>query len=376
MQGEANGGPTGGIVPHRWEAGMPRPEGQEWYRDRLIDYHRRWSRDLCKITGQRGEIPMFTYQTLGPAGEAQLMAVDRDPLLFMVGPHYAVPSAINSSRGNGLHGAAIHLSADGERWFGEQVAKVVHRVTVENEKWQPLRPLKAAVEAGRSSILVEMHVPRPPLVIDEQFLPRQEVPVKSGFTVLNGFRVSSSTPGVAPVLTSVEVASPTSLRLRLAAPLPEKASCQLSYGYSQAGEIGTVQSVQTSEPSHRLPMSEIHVAGDVRARLKSLAEEGAFYVANTAADDAYAQTTVRAVLYENGSTKLRFENRDLRNNTPFVEGQKLTVLRPFPFGNVRDSDAEPSVYKFTDTSYGSRGGQPYPLWNWCVNFSDFPVAEK
>jgi hypothetical protein len=164
--------------------------------------------------------------------------------------------------------------------------------------------------------------------------------------------------------------------LRLAAPLPENTPCQLSYGYAQAGEVGPVASVQAGEPSHGLPMSEIHVAGDLRARLKSLSEEGAFYVANHETGAAYAQTTVREVLYERGSTKLRFEDRDLRNNTPFVAGQKLTVLRPFPFGNVRDSDAEPSVYKFTDTSYGTRAGQPYPLWNWCVNFNDFPVAEE
>ena len=375
MQGEANGGPTGGIVPHRWEAEMPRPAGQEWYSGQLIAYHRQWSKDLCQITGQRGEIPMFTYQTLGPAGEAQLMATDRDPNLYMVGPHYVVPSAINSLRDNGLHGASIHLSADGERWFGEQVAKVIHRVTVEGEKWQPLRPRRAVIEPSRLSILVEMHVPRPPLVLDEQFLPRAEVAIKDFFTVLDGFRVSSAT-GAVPLLKKVDVATPTALRLHLAAPLPEKTPYQLSYGYSQAGEIGTVASVQPGATAQGQPMSEIHIAGDLRARLKSLMDEGAFYVVNTAVGAEYAQTTVRSVQYEAGFTVLRFEDRDLRNKVPFVAGQQLVVLRPFPYGNVRDLDAEPSVYKFTDASYGTRAGQPYPLWNWCVSFSGFPVEEK
>ena len=34
MQGEANGGPSGGIVPARWKKELNRPVGQQWYRDR------------------------------------------------------------------------------------------------------------------------------------------------------------------------------------------------------------------------------------------------------------------------------------------------------------------------------------------------------
>src|SRR5690606_18925735 len=119
MQGEANGGAQGGIMPRRWEAELPRPAGQEWYRDQLMAYRKQWSDDLRAITGQAAEIPMFTYQTLGPAGEAQLMAADGDPFITMVGSHYMVPSAINGRRA-GRYGHAIHLAADGERWYGEQ----------------------------------------------------------------------------------------------------------------------------------------------------------------------------------------------------------------------------------------------------------------
>jgi hypothetical protein len=96
MQGEGNGGPTGGINPSRWDTELPRPAGQKWYRDRLIAYRNKWSQDLRAITGQTGDIPMFTYQTLGAAGEAQLMAADSDPNITIVGPHYMVPSGINS----------------------------------------------------------------------------------------------------------------------------------------------------------------------------------------------------------------------------------------------------------------------------------------
>ena len=53
--------------------------------------------------------------------------------------------------------------------------------------------------------------------------------------------------------------------------------------------------------------------------------------------------------------------------------QAVTAQRAFSYGNVRDSDPEKSVYTFGDASYGTRAGQAYPLWNWCVLFSDFDV---
>jgi hypothetical protein len=58
---------------------------------------------------------------------------------------------------------------------------------------------------------------------------------------------------------------------------------------------------------------------------------------------------------------------------PFEVGQAITSQRAFSYGNVRDSDPERSVYTFGDASYGTRAGQAYPLWNWCVLFSDFDV---
>jgi hypothetical protein len=45
----------------------------------------------------------------------------------------------------------------------------MHRVLHEKEAWQPLRPRKAVLEAGRESIVIEFTVPRPPLVIDTSF---------------------------------------------------------------------------------------------------------------------------------------------------------------------------------------------------------------
>ncbi len=353
MQGEGNGGATGGIVPTRWDAEIPRVEGLRWYRDQLIAYRRQWSADLCAITGQKGELPMFTYQTLGSAGEAQLMAADADEAIHLVGPHYAVPSALNSLYPLNRHGDAIHLSADGERWWGEQVGKVMHRVLHEQEAWQPLRPRKAVLEAGRESIVIEFTVPRPPLVIDTQFLARQESAVEGGFSTLAGFRVH----GV--VLMAVEIASATSVRLRLAKALPAGEKCRVSYGYPFSTALGTIAAIRDEE---------LVLARTYAKELKPLTDEGAFFVAS-----AGTRVPVRAVREENGVSVLRFEARELRNGVPFEVGQAVTAQRAFSYGNVRDSDPAKSVYTFGDASYGTRAGQGYPLWNWCVLFSDFDV---
>ncbi|MCX6849249.1 MAG: phosphate ABC transporter substrate-binding protein [Verrucomicrobia bacterium] len=325
MQGEGNGGPTGSLVPTRWDTELPRPAGLAWYRDQLIAYRKQWSADLCAITGQGGELPMFTYQTLGPAGEAQLMAADADQNIWLVGPHYAVPSAINSCTKPGRHGDPIHLSADGERWWGEQVGKVMHRVLDHSEDWQPLRPRSTKIAPSRDTILIDFTVPRPPLVLDTTFLARQEIATNGGFTSLAGFRVHDST-GRPLTLTSVEVIAPTQVRLRLLQSLPADKTCRISYGHPYAAPLGTIASLRAGP--------------DKNAEL------------------------IRAVSEINGVTVLQYDPTELRNGVPFEQGQSLVAQRSFSYGNLRDSDPESSIHTFTDTTYGTRAGQPYPLWNW------------
>jgi len=366
MQGEGNGGPTGGIMPTRWDAEIPRKEGLAWYRDQLMAYRRQWSADLCAITGQRGELPMFTYQTLGPAGEAQLMAADADEAIHLVGPHYAVPSALNSLYPPNRHGDAIHLSADGERWWGEQVGKVMHRVLNEKEAWQPLRPRKAVLEANRESIVIEFTVPRPPLVIDTSFLARQEIATEGGSTSLAGFRVRGG-DGQTLVLTAVEVIAPTSIRIRFAKALPGGEKCCVSYGHPFAAALGSIAEIRKGAEQ----MEELVLKGLFTDQLKPLTDEGAFFVTNISGTNT--RVPIRGMREETGSTMLRYEVRELRNGTPFTVGQPIVAQRSFSYGNLRDSDPEKSVYTFCDASYGTRAGQGYPLWNWCVLFLDFEV---
>jgi hypothetical protein len=366
MQGEGNGGPTGGIMPTRWDAEIPRTQGLVWYRDQLIAYRKQWSADLCAITGQRGELPLFTYQTLGTAGEAQLMAADADAAIFMVGPHYAVPSAINSRTKPGRHGDPIHLSADGERWWGEQVGKVMHRVLDDGADWQPLRPRSAKLEAARDSITLDFTVPRPPLVLDTAFLARQEIAIKGGYTALAGFCVHDSS-GQALTLTAAEVSSPTQVRLRLAQPLPAGKSCRISYGHSYAAALGTLAALRSGPEQ----TEELVLKGSFAAQLKPLIAEGAFFVVNLTGPPT--RVPIRAVSEESGVTVLRYEPHELRNAVKFETGQALIVQRSFSYGNLRDSDPQHSTHTFADATYGTRAGQAYPLWNWCVLFADFEV---
>ncbi|QDU80063.1 hypothetical protein Pla110_17850 [Polystyrenella longa] len=373
MQGEANGGPTGGINPSRWGQELKRPLGQEWYRDRLIHFRKEWSQDLQAITGQTGDIPMFTYQTLGPAGDAQLMAADTDPNITMVGPHYSIPSGVNS-RYAGRYGDPIHMSADGERWYGEQVAKVVHRVIQEGEKWQPLRPRKASIAPDRKSVLVDFSVPRPPLVLDELFLPREQYPLGDGFHSLYGFQIRDADKAVIPI-SSITVESSTVLRIELIAALEKEASFTLSYGLPYAGQIGNITSIRKGPIIADQPTTELLVEGKLDEHMKPLLDEGAFIITNMLGPDSFARVPVRHVNEEEGTTVLRYVDRERRNNLDFAVGQTITTQRPFTYGNLRDSDPEKSIYQFADPEYGTRAGQPYPLWNWCVLFNRFPISE-
>jgi len=365
MQGEANGGPTGGLFPSRWLPELPRREALIWYRDRLMEYRKQWSDDLRAITGQKDEIPMFTYQTAGTSGAAQLMAAELDPHIHMVGPHYMTPSAVNSKREAG-YGAAIHLSADAQRWYGEQVGKVIHRVLANGEAWEPVRPKSARVEKDRASVLVDFHVPRPPLVLDDAFFPRQQRVAEGGYLVLHGFEVRG--PGSAyQWIKDVKVEGTTQVRIHLVSPLPEKTRFYLSYGHPAAGELGTVKESRPGEAT-----TELVLSAPFPDRLQALRTEGAFYIANFEPGDAFAQAPVRHV---EGAT-LRYENRELRGTKGFAVGQTLVASRPFSYGNLRDSDPEPALYPFGDATYGTRAGTPYPLWNWCVLFGDFPIEEN
>lgn len=155
------------------------------------------------VSGQARAPIVLTYQTGGTfasdAGElaianAQLELSNEIPDVIMYGPAYPV-----TDKGG-------HLSADGSRWLGMQAAKVFHRVVTLGLGWKPLQPLRVLLR-GRQ-ILIEHHVPKPPLVWRQPYV---------GFVATDypnkGYRVTDAN-GTVPIL-AVEIVGDAVVRIKL-----------------------------------------------------------------------------------------------------------------------------------------------------------------
>jgi len=121
-----------------------------------------------------------------------LAAADNDPLIHLVSATYYLPSAVNGYywiEKKKRYGHDVHLAADGQRWLGEQFAKVLWQINVDKKEWQPLRPLSATAEDAGKTIRIAFHVPVPPLVLDQDFLPAQRSIGNQGDSALLGFEV-------------------------------------------------------------------------------------------------------------------------------------------------------------------------------------------
>jgi hypothetical protein len=142
-----------------------------------------------------------------------------------------------------------------------------------------------------------------------------------------------------------------------------------------SSNLGTIATTRPGPVVNNQATTELIIQGNLNQQMKPLIDEGAFYVTNTLSGAHAAQAVIRHVAEEGGSTILRFENRERRNDIDFAPNQAIIALRPFSYGNVRDSDPEPSLFTFGDAAYGRRAGERYPLWNWSVLFSDFDITD-
>lgn len=114
------------------------------------------------------EAPIFyTYQvgvqyTKGYSleiGMAQLEAANENDDIICVGPVYQMTD-------NGGH-----LDANGYRWYGEMIGKVIYKTQVLGEKFSPLQPMTISrVADNPKQVLVKYQVPKPPLVLDTKTL--------------------------------------------------------------------------------------------------------------------------------------------------------------------------------------------------------------
>ena len=164
--------------------------------------------DAMSVAGQAGKPAFLMYQT-GAAytrdvdsagvpglhiGMAQLeTALERNDA-FMVGPVYPY-----TDKGG-------HMDSNGSRWFGQMIAKVWDRVVRQGRRWLPLMPTR--ITAVGREILIEFHVPAPPLKFDLPYV----VNAATDYAA-KGFKVTDSagTPGIA----SVQIVGQASVKITL-----------------------------------------------------------------------------------------------------------------------------------------------------------------
>lgn len=369
MQGEANGT----YRLRRWDSVLDRKVALEIYKTDLLNLYSDYLEDIRTVTGQKNNVPFFTYQTAGSfAGIAQLEVSCKGNGLYMVGPTYMLPNAENShfiSKDQYVHGDGIHLTADGERWLGEQFGKVIRKVLFENQEWQPLRPLEGWVDSGGQIIFIRFHVPIPPLVLDTSFLPGQG----RGY----GFSVYDA-QGKAYDIEKVTVRGKdiVAIKVKQVISKPDTAFVK----YAQSGFVSDVSQkilnvIDGAKNEHGQEMIGVVFPGDIRKEFSVLLKEGVFYLSNKYVNDSsFTNLIIRAVeLDRDGNTVLHGEKSELRNSINFAPGQLCSLSRRYSYGNLRDSDTEKSYFSFKDSTYGKRYGEPYPLHNWSVAFVDFPI---
>lgn len=135
--------------------------------------------DTAKSIGQKQMPAFISYQTDAKSsvingsldiGMAQWELAQEESNWYLAGPVYPYVDK------------GTHLSANGYRWFGQMLGKVYNQVVVERRGWQPLSPRRATVE-GRE-ILMDFHVPHPPLAFSEPFLGHKTQMIENyGFVV-------------------------------------------------------------------------------------------------------------------------------------------------------------------------------------------------
>lgn len=153
------------------------------------------------IAGQDRPFVFVTYQTGGSyasdanalaVAQAQLELSQEQPNWYLAAPTYPV-----TDKGG-------HLDPNGYRWLGQQFGKVLHKVLVLNHGWRPLSPIQAT-RRGRE-ILLDMHVPEPPLVWDMPYV----VTTLTDYAA-KGFALRDGDGALA--ITSVELVAETMVRI-------------------------------------------------------------------------------------------------------------------------------------------------------------------
>lgn len=365
MQGEANGGMQmvrGGPV-------LAYTDFVSQFSAGLIQMADSIDADLRAISGQAGRIPFFTYQTNNTtSGQAQRVAAMAAPnKIAAVGPTYYVPGGRNSYYGSPqVHGSEVHLSADGERWFGSNVGKAIYRHLFRRD---PVLTLRAIMARKVDSTTIDMifAVPRPPIRIDTALLPAQGPGRGFGLYYWSGNSISAG-----PAIASVTVLDVDRLQIKTASPL---SSGTVTVAYGQLRDVGMLSApVALWRDGPTLPngnaSKELVFNGSLSGEVSKLLEEGCFFV-NNVTQGLVKTWVARKVSEAGGQTILLGEANEAIAG--FVAGDQVSISRQVNYGNVCDSDTAAAPLNFVDTTYGSRSG-PYPLANWLEAFRDLVAA--
>lgn len=165
---------TSGIAVFMWQQGETNDvplSTFDYYLAKLELIRTQIVTTLMPAFGQR-ERPIFILNQTGknswqndypPGGygmahsRAQLAFSLMHPDVALVGPNYYVTARKNQD----------HPDDNGQRWFGCQNAKVLHRMLNLGQGWEPLRPYRAFGQ--EIYVLITFHVPVPPVQFDDPY---------------------------------------------------------------------------------------------------------------------------------------------------------------------------------------------------------------
>lgn len=118
--------------------------------------------DFAYANGQTDVPAVFMYQTGGqyirdsnklsiPMAQLDFCRISAGNHAYLCTPAYPFPD-----KGG-------HLTSNGYRWMDMQFAKVMFKVLVMGEGWEPLSPIGATLESSKTEVVIDHHVPAPPL---------------------------------------------------------------------------------------------------------------------------------------------------------------------------------------------------------------------
>ena len=222
MQGEYNyQGSNGGDMSY------------QGYLEKLKKLHQDMLTDVYAITGQVDEPAFLTYQSGAvytndayelSIGMAQWNFTKEVPNSYLVGPIYPY-----TDKGG-------HLDSNGYRWFGNQIAKVYHRVVTLGQNWKPLCPIKSEI-VGRT-ITIDFHVPEPPLQFGVPYVVQNPTDYSS-----KGFKVTDAL-GSVPIV-SVDIVGQTIIEITLSREPDETAKLWYADKTQHLGNGNVMDSDQT-----------------------------------------------------------------------------------------------------------------------------------